>query len=99
MSHDNQDCKRWLQSKGTLTKFDQNYGELLRAKVDLSTCKTSIIIFGAKPHKPVPPTKELDDPKTQQLGTLATKDKGTAHPDRATHNDPTPAKQQSDQNQ
>ena len=63
----------------------------------MSTRKTSIIVFGAKPHKPMPPIKEHDDPKTQQLGTLATKDNGTAHSDPATHDNPTLAKQQLDQ--
>ena len=96
MSHDDWDCKRWLQSKGTLTKSDQNYGEWLRVEVDLSTRKTSIIVADVKPHKLVPPTKERDDLKTQQLGTLATNDKGIAHPDLATPDKPTLANQRPD---
>ena len=61
--------------------------------MDLSTRKTSIIVSGAKPHKLVPPTNEHDDPKTQQLGTLVTKDKGIAHPNLAIPDKPTLANQ------
>ena len=96
MSYDDQDCKRWLQIKGTLTKSDQNYREWLKVEVDLSICKTSIVVFGVKPHKLVPPTKEHDDPRTQQLATLVTKDKGIAHPDLAIPNKPTPTNQRPD---
>ena len=96
VSYDDQDCKRWLQIKGTLTKSDQNYREWLKVEVDLSICKTSIVVFGVKPHKLVPPTKEHDDPKTQQLATLVTKDKSITHPDLAIPNKPTPTNQRPD---
>ena len=61
VAHDDRDCKQWLQSRGTLSKSEQHYGDWMRAEVDLSTRKASILVPGAKPTRANPsPTAAME---------------------------------------
>ena len=68
VSHDARDCERWIRSKGSLKKSDQNFGDWMRAKIDLTTKKTSITIPGTRPKHPNnknPPPQTTTAPNTQ----------------------------------
>ncbi|KAK7854049.1 uncharacterized protein CFP56_033737 [Quercus suber] len=52
VSHDDRDCERWLRSKGSLKKLDQNFGDWMRAEIDITTRKTSITVPGTRPKHP-----------------------------------------------
>ena len=52
VSHDARDCERWIRSNGSLKKSDQNFGEWMRAEIDLTTRKTSITVPGTRPKQP-----------------------------------------------
>ena len=68
VSHDARDCECWIRSKGSLKKSDQNFGDWMRAKIDLTTKKTSITIPGTRPKHPNnknPPPQTTTAPNTQ----------------------------------
>ena len=44
LDHDNKNCDLWIQSKGTLTEAQQQFGPNLRALPHQSTCKNVIFI-------------------------------------------------------
>ena len=71
ISYEDRDCERWLQSKGSLKKSDQHYGDWMQAEVDLQTKKTSIIVLGSRPRYPKP-TKSQFQTSTKQPDQTAT---------------------------
>ena len=66
--HDDRNCERWLRSKGSLKKSDQNFRDWMRAEIDLTTRKTSITVPGTRPRHPKnkkPPPHSPTAPNTQ----------------------------------
>ena len=68
VSHDARDCERWIRSKGSLKKSDQNFGDWMRVEIDLTTRKTSITVPGTRPKHPrnkIPPPPTTTAPTSQ----------------------------------
>ena len=68
VSHDARDCERWIRNKGSLKKSDQNFGDWIRAEIDLTTRKTSITVPGTRPKHPrnnIPPPPTTAAPTSQ----------------------------------
>lgn len=68
VSHDNRDCEKWLGSKGTLRKEDQQYREWLRAENDFSTRRTLISVPSSRQNYTGPNQRKDYYPKHQQEG-------------------------------
>lgn len=57
VSHDDRDCDRWLGSKGSLWKEDQQYGDWMRAKTEFSVRRSSIFVQGSSQSQAGPKTR------------------------------------------
>ena len=72
LTHNDRDCERWLRSKGSLKKEDQNYGAWLRAEADLPFRKTTFIVLDVRQNHPrstkqqVRPHDHQTNPRGQQ---------------------------------
>ena len=53
LDHDNKNCDLWIQSKGTLTEAQQQFGPNLRALPYQSTGKREIFVLGYYERDPV----------------------------------------------
>lgn len=63
VSHNDKDYGRWLQSKGSLKKSDQHFGDWTSVEIDLNTRKTSITVPGSRPRHPKTNTPFNDSPR------------------------------------
>nr|POE55977.1 hypothetical protein CFP56_62806 [Quercus suber] len=83
-THSERDCEKWLGSKGTLRKEDQEYGEWMRAETIRSVRKTVVVIPG-KSRRQAPWKQQSNDPKHSRSNGTGTSvqvdsngDQGTA---------------------
>lgn len=84
VSHDDHDCEKWLGSKGTLQKEDQQYKEWLRAENDFSTRRTSISVPRSRQNFPGPNQRKDNYPKPRPEGDTREGRKNVTRPSKMT---------------